>query len=109
MLQLEVLLLLYSEGGDWTALRVASEMRIPEHMAESHLQDLELRGLVERDASSESYRFGTSDSAMAAQVAALADAYRDMRHSVINLIFSVPGDSARSLAEAFRIRRKRDE
>lgn len=109
VLQLEVLLLLYADGGAWTAVRIANEMRIPEQMAESHVHDLELRGLLEREPSSDSYRFATENPEVSVQVAALAEAYRDMRHSVINLIFSAPGGGARSLADAFRIRKRKDE
>jgi predicted ArsR family transcriptional regulator len=108
VLQLEVLLLLRTQKGDWTADRVAEELRITEQSAAFHLRDLELRGLV-RALRGDSFRYEPPSAGVAGAVDALAEAYDEMKYSVINLIFSVPGDSARSLAEAFRIRKRKDD
>jgi hypothetical protein len=43
---------------------------------------------------------------IAALTAELAQLYADARYTVINMIFEDPSDSARTLAEAFRLRRK---
>jgi hypothetical protein len=109
VLQLEVLLLLRERGGDWTPAAVAEELRITEESAELRLRDLQLRGLLTDGSAPESYAYRPQSDALGGRVDALADAYNQMKYTVINLIFLVPGDSARSLAEAFRIRRRKDE
>jgi hypothetical protein len=109
ILQLEVLLLLREKGGEWTAATVAGELRITEQSAEVRLRDLHLRGLLALGDEPESYCYKSTDPEISRLVDLLSDAYRDMRYTVINLIFSVPGDSARSLAEAFRLRKRKDE
>lgn len=109
VLQLEVLLLLRSRGGAWTPASVASELRITEQSAELRLQDLHLRGLLSLDAAARSYAYAPQLEESRAPVDALAECYAMMRYTVINMIFSVPGDSARTLAEAFRFRKRRED
>jgi hypothetical protein len=106
VLQLELLLLLRERGGDWTPADVATELRITEESADLRMRDLLLRGLLSVGALPESYCYRPANLGLASSVDALAQAYENTRYTVINLIFSVPGDSARSLADAFRIRRK---
>lgn len=108
MLQLEILLLLREHVGEWTPARVASELRITEQSAELHLADLSLRGLISPGAAIRSYSYAPRSPELGALVDELAGCYVNMRYTVINLIFAVPGDSARTLAEAFRFRRKKD-
>jgi hypothetical protein len=109
VLQLEILLLLREHVGDWTPSRVASELRITEQSAELHLVDLSLRGLASGSRLTRSFRYDPRTAELSALVGELADCYANMRYTVINLIFSVPGDSARALADAFRFRRKKDD
>jgi hypothetical protein len=109
VLQLEILLLLREHVGDWTPARVASELRITEQSAELHLVDLSLRGLASGSRLTRCFRYAPRTAELSALVGELADCYANMRYTVINLIFSVPGDSARALAEAFRFRRKKDD
>lgn len=108
VLQLEILLLLRATKTEWTPASLAEELRITEQSAEFRLKDLQLRGLVSNGSAAESYRY---DSQVGAEplVEELAQCYADAKYTVINLIFSEPGDSARSLAEAFRFRKKRDD
>jgi hypothetical protein len=109
VLQLEILLLLRSSGQDFTPATLAEELRITEQSAAFRLKDLELRGLISSSAPAETYRYGPHEPEIEELVEALARCYEDARHSVINLIFSAPGDSARSLADAFRIRKRRED
>lgn len=109
VLQLEILLLLRERVGDWTPARVASELRITDQSAELHLVDLSLRGLASGSPLTRSFRYAPRTAELSALVGELADCYANMRYTVINLIFSVPGDSARALADAFRLRRKKDD
>jgi predicted DNA-binding transcriptional regulator len=108
VLQLEILLLLREHVGEWTPARVASELRITEQSAELHLADLSLRGLISVESATRSYVYAPRTPELSAVVDELASCYANMRYTIINLIFAVPGDSARTLAEAFRFRRKRE-
>lgn len=109
VLQLEILLLLREHVGEWTPARVASELRVTDQSAELHLVDLALRGLASGSAQTRSFRYAPKTPELGALIDELASCYANMRYTVINLIFSQPGDSARALAEAFRFRRKKDE
>jgi hypothetical protein len=109
VLQLEVLLLLRERGGEWTPLAVAEELRITVQHAELRLQDLHLRGLLGSGPSPHTYVYSPTLEQRRMLVDELAACYATIRYTVINLIFSEPGDSARSLANAFRFRRKRDD
>ena len=108
MLQLEILLLMRERGGEWSPNGVARELRITDQSAALHLRDLQLRGLVEA-APSGVYGFAPKTPELRGLVDELAACYAATRYTVINLIFSEPGDSARTLAEAFRFRKKRED
>lgn len=109
VLQLELLLWLREKPGRWSAEQVAAELRITDQSAQFRLKDLSLRGLIVEDAQGRTYSYGPKTQELANVVDALNECYATTRYSIINLIFSVPGDSARSLAEAFRIRKKKGE
>lgn len=109
VLQLEILLLLRERGGEWLAAAIAAELRITEQSAELHLVDLELRGLLAVTPVARAYAYAPRTPEQRALVDELAHCYATLRYTVINLIFSVPGDSARTLAEAFRFRKKKDD
>lgn len=109
VLQLEVLLLLRERGGEWTPSTVAEELRITVQYAELRLQDLHLRGLLGPGSSPQAYVYAPTPESRRQLVDELAACYATTRYTVINLIFSEPGDSARSLADAFRFRRKKGE
>lgn len=108
VLQLEVLLLLRERGGVWDATTLSADLRITEGSAEIRLHDLELRGFLAQEGS-DTFRYAPLTPELAAAVDDLAECYDRMRYTVINLIFSIPGDSARSLADAFRFRKRRDD
>jgi hypothetical protein len=108
VLQLEMLLLLRSTGLDWTPAELAEEMRITQRSAEFRLQDLQLRSLVRSGNRADSYAYVPPSAETDAIVEALGAYYTEAKHMIINLIFAEPGDSARTLAEAFRIRKPRD-
>ena len=108
MLQLEILLLIRERGEQWTPSRIAHELRITDQSASMHLHDLHLRGLL-GPPSDGAYGFAPKTAELQALVDELAACYAATRYTVINLIFSEPGDSARTLAEAFRFRKKRED
>jgi hypothetical protein len=107
--QLEVLLLLRNKGGEWTAPQIAAELRISALSTQARLDDLKNRDFLVVGLTPGSFRYEPVNSKLSREIDAVADCYAHFRVSVINLIFSVPGDSARSLAEAFRLKRKQDE
>ena len=108
VLQLEILLLIRERGGQWTSPSVAHELRITDQSASLHLRDLLLRGLL-GSPSDGVYAFAPKTPELQGLVDELAVCYAATRYTVINLIFSEPGDSARTLAEAFRFRKKRED
>ena len=109
VLQLEVLLLMRERAGDWTPDAVSRELRITPQSAALRLDDLRLRGLLAPGVDLGSFRYAPSTPELVLLTDALAELYAAARYTVINLIFSEPGDSALRLAEAFRLRRKGDK
>jgi hypothetical protein len=108
VLQLEILLLMRERGGQWTPSSIAHELRITDQSASLHLHDLHLRGLLGPPQDG-AYGFAPKTAELQGLVDELAACYAATRYTVINLIFSEPGDSARTLAEAFRFRKKRED
>lgn len=109
--KLEVLLLLRARAEHpWSAEAVSRELRISEASATRRLRDLAERGLLEADAASPpAYRYAPARSDDDADVAELARAYAERRVSVISFIFSRPLDTVRGFADAFRIKRDKDD
>ncbi|HEU4455453.1 MAG TPA: hypothetical protein VFR81_20490 [Longimicrobium sp.] len=105
--QLEVLLLLHAERGrDFTAAEVSERVYTVPAAALMRLDDLTSAGLLTSDlASDPRYRYAPSSPGLAERVDALAEAYRADRVAVVRLIYEVPKDPVRSLADAFRVRR----
>lgn len=101
-----MLLVMRERGGDWTPDDMARELRVTQQSAELRLEDLHLRGLLAHGAAAGSYCYAPITRELVSLTDALAGLYADARYTIINLIFSEPGDSARTLAEAFRIRQK---
>jgi hypothetical protein len=73
-----------------------------------HLRDLHLRGLLGAPLEG-AYEYAPRMAELRALVDELAACYAATRYTIINLIFSEPGDSARTLAAAFRFRKKRED
>lgn len=102
--QLEVLLLLWARRErTWTADEVARELRIDAGSAASRLLDLHGRGFLEDRGGAFAFRNGVPE--LQRSVDALAEAYRERRVSLINLIFSKPVDKVRLFADAFKYRK----
>lgn len=109
--QLELLLLLQRTAPDeWTADRLAAELRIEEAWALDQLGLLRARGLlVESEPGSGRYRFDPATPALAKAVEALAACYPERRVTVVSVLYSRPSDRIREFADAFRIRREDDD
>lgn len=103
--QLEVLLLVRAAPDKWwSAEEVARALVSRPPAAAGFLAHLHAAGLLGRDG--DVYQYAPSP-ANAATVDALAECYATRRPTVIGLIFARPDDAVASLADAFRLRRKR--
>ncbi len=109
--KLEVLLMLRTHADrEWTARDVSQELRIAETSAATRLTDLAARRLVtERGGNPTFYRYGPASPEDAQDVAGLQDTYSTRRVSVISFIFSKPLDKVRGFADAFRLKRDKDD
>jgi len=107
---LEALLLLRRDPDRWwPADDVAAALKTRAAAAEGYLRALRDHALVEEDDG----RFRYAVPAVERRtVDALADCFARRRHTVIGVIFDQPDDAdtsaARSLADAFRLRRRSD-
>ena len=109
VVQVEVLLLLHARPGrDFAAADVAAELRIEPAGAEAQLASLGGRGILAQTAPA-SYRWAPASAALESAVAGLAQAYADRRVTVIGMIYAKPSDQLRSFADAFRIRKDKDD
>lgn len=110
--QLEVLLLLRADRErEWSVDEVTRALYAAAGGMAEQLDDLLSKGLAYVTHAPEArYRYRPeSGSELDALVGALADLYRERRVSVISLIYSEPIDTARSFADAFRIRKEKDK
>ena len=108
--KLEVLLLMRARAErEWSARDVSLELRITESSAAARLQDLTARRLLVERGTPPSYRFSPASSEDAQDVAELQDTYSTRRVSVISFIFSKPLDRVRGFADAFRLKRDKDD
>jgi hypothetical protein len=109
--KLEVLLLLRSRADrEWSALEVSQELRITGSSATARLEDLAARRLLSKaDGSEPSYRYRPASAEDEQAVGELQATYSTRRVSVISFIFSKPLDKVRGFADAFRLKRDKDE
>lgn len=109
--KLEVLLLMRARAErEWNARDVSMELRITEASAAARLQDLTARRLlVEHPSSPLSYRYHPASSEDEQAVGELQETYNTRRVSVISFIFSKPLDKVRGFADAFRLKRDKDD
>lgn len=111
VVQLEVLLLLHSDPDRaWSSDQLARELRIDARAAEQQLAILCSRGLLRcPEQAPQSYQYAPRSPALHQAVGGLQRAYTDRRVTVIGMIYSKPTDALRSFADAFRIRKERDD
>jgi hypothetical protein len=109
--KLEVLLLMRARADrEWTARDVSQELRITEASATARLEDWAVRRLLAvKDGSPPHYRFKPASTEDEQDVSALQDTYSTRRVSVISFIFSKPLDKVRGFADAFRLKRDKDD
>jgi transcriptional regulator with AAA-type ATPase domain len=108
---LETLLLLQTRTEQaWTASAVARELRMTEASAAARLGELTAsRLLVTERGAPAKYRYSPASAEDVRSVAELAATYAQRRVSVITFIFSKPLARVRVFADAFLLKRERDE
>jgi hypothetical protein len=104
--QLEVLLLLRAAADkEWTADEVARALVTQPEASAGWLENLAAHELA---AGREGrYRYDPPSAEVERTVDALAESYATYRVAVISLIFARPSERVTSLADAFRLRRRR--
>ena len=109
--KLEVLLLMRSRASrEWNARDVSQELRITEASANARLEDLTARRFLLRQAGPPpTYRFNPASLEDEQDISALQETYSTRRVSVISFIFSKPLDKVRGFADAFRLKRDKDD
>lgn len=102
--ELEVLLLLQeTKDRDWSAREINERLRSQETSINKWLETLVALGLAVRSA--ERFRFAPASEALARDAAAVAEAYRERRLKVIELIFSKPNENLLNFVRAFDLRK----
>lgn len=106
--QLEVLLLLRSRPGEiFTARKVAEEMRSTDASVSIRLSSLVNAGMIEGD-STQGFKYLPKNEELTQVLTDLSEAYRVLRHRVLELIFS-PMKKARNFANAFVVSKPKSE
>ena len=100
----ETLLLLWREEGDWGAPAVARELRLDVEQVAAILARMHRRGLLRAEGAS--YRFHPRDPAEAEAVAKLAELYPAYRVAIVALIYARPTGPVKDFSDAFRVRKE---
>jgi len=111
ILELEILLLLRAQPTrTFLPSDLAQELKIDASWASEQLAKFATRGLLARtDAAPIQYRYAPTSAELDATIAAVADAYATHRVTIIGLIFSKPVATLRSFADAFRLRKDKND
>lgn len=103
--ELEVLLLLQDEKErDWSAAEINGRLRSQQSSIEKWLEALVSLRLAAR--ANDRFRFAPASEELAQGAAAVAEAYRERRLKVIELIFSKPDESLLTFIRAFDLRKR---
>jgi hypothetical protein len=109
--QLELLLALRNDPQRaWAVGEAAKQLYISPSMAEPLLETLRASGLAVLEPGEERrYRFAASSDELGRLVGELATLYKERPVSTINEIYSLPSQTLKNFADAFRIRKVEDE
>lgn len=108
IVQLELLLLLAADPQkSWSSDEAAKVLYVSPTAAFGLLEGMRARGLLEA-LQQERFRFVPQNADWGPLVAALAAFYKERRLTVIDLIYNRPVDKFQSFADAFRIRRPKE-
>jgi hypothetical protein len=101
----ELLLFLWRHSSRaWTAAELVREMRASEFVVREGLILLQAAGLVGTDSEC-AYRYGPALPQLDGFVEQLDALYRERPFSVMQMIFSTPGDKLQTFAEAFKLKK----
>jgi len=109
--QLELLLLLSREREKtWSVQEAAKALYTADSMTEPLLESLRSIGLVVRsDDAEQRYSYAPKSPELERSVQDLAHEYQERRVTIINLIYSAPAEKLQDFADAFRIRKPKEE
>ena len=108
---IRLLLLLHVDPQrEWSAQELAHELRVASEWTERELKLLAAQGLVANSANDSShFRYAPRNESLSNLVSGLAAIYPERQHSIIQILFSVPTDSIQSFADAFRLRKEKQD
>jgi hypothetical protein len=107
--ELELLLLLLREPQKaWSAQDAAKALYTAEDATAAQLESFRTRGYAAADAGGR-YAFAARTPEQQQLIADLAQLYQTRRVTVINLIYAGPVQKLRSFADAFRLRKPKDQ
>jgi len=109
--QLELLLLLHQDARkDWSAEEAARALYTATDATSALLEGFRARGFVSSSENSPvRYQFAARSPEQEQLVRDLADLYQARRVTVINLIYAGPEQKLRSFADAFRLRKRKED
>lgn len=108
---LEILLfLLHHDDRAFTAASVAAELGLPQRTSAEVLERLGSQNLLDvRIAHDVLYRYNPGTAQLRQDTQALADIYQLRRAAVLTLVVSKAPSSVQTFADAFRIRKRKDD
>ncbi|MBC7818924.1 MAG: hypothetical protein IAG10_18710 [Planctomycetaceae bacterium] len=112
ILQLEVLLLMYADRVHArTAADINREFRIDTQWLDRQLTRMCAAGILNCTTTSDvfSYQYQPTNAEMHDAIAGLVETYATRRVSVVSLIYSKPVDRLKHFADAFRLRKDRND
>jgi hypothetical protein len=110
--QLEVLILLRSTAPrEWSAVEVSNTLSSSVMSIQDRLGDLAARGfLLVREAESQLlYHYAPETDEIERLIDGLANAYKERRLTVVNLIYARPQSDVKSFSDAFKLGRSRGD
>lgn len=108
----EILLLLRANADrGWSAKDVTQKLRNSEESAQRRLADLASKGALVQVPGTDptAYQYSPANEAQGRILDKLAKTYAERRVSVIELIFSKPRERIQVFADAFRLRKDKDD
>lgn len=104
--QLQVLVLLGTGEGPWTARLVAQQMSLSDHAVRHHLESMAARGLVVVTVAGDAatWRYAPKSDTLRRLGDELVAAYQRVPMAVIRLVATNARPSIRSISDAFRLR-----
>lgn len=108
--QLRVLMLLHENPAkEWTINDFSTELRSTESSIEKRLNALYTKGILQRADNQKKHKYTPANEKIAGQIGELAQFYSQRPYRVIDLIYSKPNEALLGFADAFKIKRSKDD